>query len=88
MDQQRPPAPGKPGARCVIVTSGFHAFRAAIIARRLGINGQATGARTAGYYWPGAMLREFAAVLYSYKLVNAGVCALIVVLPLAYNVVR
>ncbi|MGZ4434223.1 MAG: YdcF family protein [Trebonia sp.] len=82
MDQQRP------GARCVIVTSGFHAFRAAIIARRLGINGQATGARTAGYYWPGAMLREFAAVLYSYKLVNAGVCALIVVLPLAYDVVR
>jgi uncharacterized SAM-binding protein YcdF (DUF218 family) len=82
MDQQRP------GARCVIVTSGFHAFRAAIIARRLGIDGQATGARTAGYYWPGAMLREFAAVLYSYKLVNAGVCALIVVLPLAYDVVR
>jgi uncharacterized SAM-binding protein YcdF (DUF218 family) len=82
MDRQRP------GARCVIVTSGFHAFRAAIIARRLGIDGQATGARTAGYYWPGAMLREFAAVLYSYKLVNAGVCALIVVLPLAYDVVR
>jgi len=82
MDQRRP------GARCVIVTSGFHAFRAAIIARRLGIDGQATGARTAGYYWPGAMLREFAAVLYSYKLVNAGVCALIVVLPLAYDVVR
>jgi uncharacterized SAM-binding protein YcdF (DUF218 family) len=82
IDQQRP------AARCVIVTSGFHAFRAAIIARRLGINGQATGARTAGYYWPGAMLREFAAVLYSHKLVNAGVCALIVVLPLAYGVVR
>ena len=55
---------------------------------RLGIDGQATGARTAGYYWPGAMLREFAAVLFSYKLVNAGVCTLIVVLPLAYNVVR
>ncbi|MGH3268607.1 MAG: YdcF family protein, partial [Trebonia sp.] len=86
MDQRRPPTPGNAGARCVIVTSGFHAFRAAIIARRLGINGQATGARTAGYYWPGAMLREFAAVLYSYKLVNAGVCALIVVLPLAYDV--
>jgi uncharacterized SAM-binding protein YcdF (DUF218 family) len=88
MDQQRPTAPGEPGARCVIVTSGFHAFRAAIIARRLGIDGQATGARTAGYYWPGAMLREFAAVLFSYRLVNAGVCALIVVLPLAYEVVR
>ncbi len=88
MDRQRPGAPGAPGARCVIVTSGFHAFRAGIIARRLGINGQATGARTAGYYWPGAMLREFAAVLLSYKVINAGVCALIVALPLAYDVVR
>ena len=82
MDQRRP------GARCVIVTSSFHAFRAAIIARRLGIDGQVTGARTAAYYWPSAMLREFAAVLLSYKAVNAGVCALIVVLPLAYAAAR
>jgi uncharacterized SAM-binding protein YcdF (DUF218 family) len=88
MDRQRSGAPGAPGARCVIVTSGFHAFRAAIIARRVGIDGQATGARTAGYYWPGAMLREFAAVLLSYKVINTCVCALIVVLPLAYNVLR
>jgi uncharacterized SAM-binding protein YcdF (DUF218 family) len=78
----------KPGARCVIVTSSFHAFRAAIIARRLGINGQVTGAPTASYYWPGAMLREFAAVFLSYKIVNFGVCALIVALPLAYTAVR
>ena len=77
-----------PGARCVIVTSSFHAFRAAIIARRLGINGQVTGAPTAAYYWPGAMLREFAAVFLSYKIVNFGVCALIVAAPLAYTAVR
>ena len=82
MDEERP------GARCVIVTSGFHAYRAAIIARRLGIDGQAIGAPSAGYAWPGAMLREFAAVLVSYWLVTAGVCALIAVLPLAYAAVR
>jgi uncharacterized SAM-binding protein YcdF (DUF218 family) len=82
MDQRRP------GSRCVIVTSSFHAFRTAIIARRLGINGQVTGAPTAAYYWPGAMLREFAAVFLSYKIVNFGVCALIVALPLAYTAVR
>ena len=82
MDQRRP------GSRCVIVTSSFHAFRAAIIARRLGINGQVTGAPTAAYYWPGAMLREFAAVFLSYKIVNFGVCALIVAVPLAYTAVR
>ena len=78
----------RPGARCVIVTSSFHAFRTAIIARHLGIDGQVTGAPTAAYYWPAAMLREFAAVFLRYKMINLGVCALIVVLPLAYTVIR
>jgi uncharacterized SAM-binding protein YcdF (DUF218 family) len=78
----------RPGSRCVIVTSNYHVFRAAILARRAGVNGQVTGAPTAGYYWPSAMLREFAAVFLSYKAVNFGVCALIVFLPLAYTVVR
>jgi uncharacterized SAM-binding protein YcdF (DUF218 family) len=78
----------RPASRCVIVTSSYHAFRAAIIARRAGVNGQVTGAPTAAYYWPSAVLREFAAVFLSYKLVNFGVCALIVVLPLAYDAIR
>jgi len=77
----------RPGYRCIIVTSNYHVFRAAIVARRLGVNGQVTGARTAGYYWPSAMLREFAAVFLSYKTVNFGICALIVALPLALYVV-
>jgi hypothetical protein len=34
------------------------------------------------------MLREFAAVFLSYKLVNACVCVLIVVLPLGYAAVH
>ena len=74
----------RPGYRCIIVTSNYHVFRAAIVARRLGLDGQVTGARTAGYYWPSATLREFIAVFLSYKVVNLGICALIVVLPLAY----
>ncbi len=74
----------RPGYRCIIVTSNYHVFRAAIIARRTGVTGQVTGARTAGYYWPSAMLREFAAVFLSYRVVNFGICALIVALPLAY----
>lgn len=77
-----------PDYRCIIVTSNFHVFRAAIIARRVGVNGQVTAARTAGYYWPSAMLREFAAVFLSYKLINFGICALIVALPLAYATLR
>ena len=77
-----------PRYRCIIVTSNYHVFRAAMLARRLGVNGQVTGARTAGYYWPNAMLREFAAVFLSYKLVNFCICALIVALPLAFFVIR
>jgi uncharacterized SAM-binding protein YcdF (DUF218 family) len=82
MDQHRP------GGRCVIVTSSYHVFRAAILARQAGVDGQVTGAPVAAYYWPSAMLREFAAVFLSYKAVNFGVCALIVALPLAYDAVR
>jgi uncharacterized SAM-binding protein YcdF (DUF218 family) len=73
-----------PGGRCVLVTSNFHVFRTAIIARHVGIRGQVTGAPTAGYYWPTAMLREFGAVFLRYRLVNFVICALIVILPLAY----
>jgi len=82
MDQSRP------GARCIIVTSSYHAFRAAIIARRAGVRGQVASAPTAVYYWPNAMLREFAAVFLSHKLLNLAICALIVVLPVAYDAVR
>jgi uncharacterized SAM-binding protein YcdF (DUF218 family) len=77
-----------PGYRCIIVTSNYHVFRAAMIARRLRVNGQVTGARTAGYYWPTAMLREFAAVFLSYKLVNFAICVLIVAVPLGYYLVE
>jgi len=71
----------RPGARVTIVTSDFHAFRAALLARRLGIRGQVTGARVAGYYRPSALLREFAAVFMQYRVVNLGICALLVAGP-------
>jgi uncharacterized SAM-binding protein YcdF (DUF218 family) len=74
----------RPRYRCIVVTSNYHVFRAALLTRRLGVNGQVTGARTAGYFWPSATLREFIAVFLGYKVVNLGICALIVVLPLGY----
>jgi uncharacterized SAM-binding protein YcdF (DUF218 family) len=70
-----------PGATCVIVTSSYHVFRAAMIARRLGVRGQVTGAHTARYYWPGATLREIAAVFLSHKAVNLTVCFLLAASP-------
>ena len=52
-----------PGAMGVAVTSNFHAMRAALLARDVGTGIQVLGARTAWYYWPSAMLREFVAVV-------------------------
>ncbi|HXL89190.1 MAG TPA: YdcF family protein [Streptosporangiaceae bacterium] len=72
------------GSSCIIVTSSFHVFRAAMIARRAGVNGQVTGARTARYYWPSATIREFAAVFLTYKVINGIICLLIIAAPLAY----
>jgi uncharacterized SAM-binding protein YcdF (DUF218 family) len=45
------------------VTNDYHAFRAATLLRKLGITGHAIGARTARYYLPSALLREFIALL-------------------------
>ncbi|WP_158865357.1 YdcF family protein [Leifsonia sp. AG29] len=46
----------------VIATSGYHVLRAAMLARRLGIDAEATGARVAAYFVPSATLREFVAI--------------------------
>jgi uncharacterized SAM-binding protein YcdF (DUF218 family) len=78
----------RPGARATIVTSDFHAFRAALLARRLGIRGQVTGARVAWYYRPSAVLREFAAVFLQYRLVNLAICAVLVLGALAVEALQ
>lgn len=67
---------GGPG---VVVTSNYHAFRAALLARRLGVDAQAVGAPTAGYYWPSAVLREFVAVLREYRVANVVLLAVVAV---------
>jgi len=68
-----------PKYRCLIVTNNFHAFRAALTARKVKVNGQVIGSPTAAYYWPTATIREFVAILYSHKYVNGGICLLITV---------
>ncbi|APY89784.1 YdcF family protein [Streptomyces alfalfae] len=67
-----------PGYRCVVVTNNYHAFRAALTARRTGVRGQVVGSPTAAYFWPNATIREFAAVLVAYKRINTAVCLLFV----------
>ncbi|MEU4362617.1 YdcF family protein [Promicromonospora sp. NPDC023987] len=53
------------------VTNDYHAFRAATLLRKLGITGHAIGARTARYYLPSALLREFIALLREHSVLNA-----------------
>lgn len=69
------------GARGVAVTSDYHAMRAAELARQVGAPVQVLGARTARYFWPSAVLREFVAVLRG-SLVWQVVAALVVTVPL------
>jgi uncharacterized SAM-binding protein YcdF (DUF218 family) len=54
-----------------VVTSNFHAFRAATLMRRSGIAGHVVGSPTAGYYWPSATIREYAALLRDNRWLNA-----------------
>ncbi|MEU6311223.1 YdcF family protein [Streptomyces sp. NPDC047014] len=65
--------------RCVIVTNNFHAFRAAMLARKTGVNGQVVGSPTAKYYWPSATIREFVAVFWEHRAVNLSICGLLTV---------
>lgn len=51
------------GQRVIAVTNDFHAFRAAIITRELGLTAQVVGSPTAHYFLPSALLREFVGVL-------------------------
>lgn len=68
----------KPDYRCVVVTNNYHAFRAALTARRVGLRAQVVGSPTATYFWPNATLREFTAVLVDYRRTNTVMCLLIV----------
>lgn len=58
-------SPGRP--KVVFVTSNYHVFRTALIARRVGLKAQGVGSRTARYYLPSAIIREFIAIIVMYK---------------------
>ncbi|MEU8433423.1 YdcF family protein [Streptomyces sp. NPDC029216] len=72
-----------PGYRCVVVTNNFHAFRAAMMARKAGVNGQVVGSPTARYFWPSATLREFVAVFWEHRRVNLSICGVLIAIGAA-----
>ncbi|MFF5307946.1 YdcF family protein [Streptomyces massasporeus] len=73
----------KPDHGCVVITNNFHIFRAALTARRTGVNGHVIGSPTAAYFWPSATIREFAAIFLHHKKVNLGLCVLLALLGAA-----
>ncbi|RKN60042.1 YdcF family protein [Streptomyces klenkii] len=79
---------GKAGYRCVVVTNNFHAFRAAMTARRAGVSGQVLGSPTAKYFWPSATIREFVAVFWEHRTVNLSICAALTVLGVSAGLTR
>ena len=71
------------------VTSNYHVYRAWYYCRKQGINCIGIGAPVAFYYWPSAMIREFAAIILEkrhMKLFLLGWLAFLA--PFAYLVIR
>jgi uncharacterized SAM-binding protein YcdF (DUF218 family) len=50
------------GSKIALVSSNYHIFRCVLLAHQLDIPCVGIGARTAFYYWPSAVIREFVAV--------------------------
>ncbi len=46
----------------IFSTNNFHVFRAGLYAKKVSLDSQGIGSKTAFYYWPNAMIREYIAV--------------------------
>ncbi|WP_297004236.1 YdcF family protein [uncultured Corynebacterium sp.] len=71
-------------ARLVVVTSNYHALRAAALTEQLGLRAQVIGSRTASYFVPAGFLREFVAVVTMYRRTNVRVWLVCAVLWLLF----
>lgn len=61
--EKRSKTPG----RILFVTSNYHVFRTALIARKVGLMAHGIGSHTARYYLPSAIIREFIAITVMYR---------------------
>lgn len=74
-----------PTAPVTVVTSSYHVFRAALLTRNLKLDAHVVGAPTARYYLPGAVIREFAAVMRDHLRVHLVAALVIIVLTLVFT---
>ncbi len=50
-------------AHCTVATNSYHCLRAAMYARRVGLNVSCVGGRTAAFFYPAAFFREYIALV-------------------------
>ncbi|MFP3413672.1 YdcF family protein [Bacillus sp. SIMBA_074] len=73
--------------RSIFTTNNFHLFRAGIYARQAGLNSQGIGSKTAFYYWPNAMIREYVAIVVMGRKRHMKICGTILGFALFLTVV-
>ena len=56
--------------KCIFVTNNYHVLRTAFYSKKLEMDAQGVGCRTAKYYLPSAFIREYVAVMTRIKVIN------------------
>lgn len=64
-------------------TNNYHVFRASLFAKAAGLNAQGVGAKTAFYFLPNALIREYIAIVMLRKKRHAFIIGLLVVVIIA-----
>ncbi|MBY6811461.1 YdcF family protein [Clostridium botulinum] len=72
----------------VFVTNNFHLFRAGIFARKAGLKSQGIGSKTAFYFLPNAMIREYIAFVVMYKKRHVVITSLILIMSILLSIVQ
>ncbi len=72
----------------IFVTNNFHLFRAGIYARRSGLKSQGIGSKTALYFLPNALIREYIAIMVMNKKRHIIIACLILVFSLILALIQ
>lgn len=57
----------KSNYKAIYVTNDYHVFRTGTYAKKVGLDAEGVGCKTALYYWPNAFIREYVAIIVKYK---------------------
>lgn len=74
--------------KSIFVTNNFHLFRAALYAKKANLNSVGVGSKTALYFLPNAMIREYIAIVVLYKKQHIIIVGLIFILSLVLAILN